>query len=68
MIQGWTFLVLSLQLECVSGRDDMEQWKIGAADVLATAREDVLTVNYQPLEKRLHEMNDVLAVRLIVKR
>ena len=48
----------------VPKRDEMEQWKLGAADVLADAREEVLTANFQPMEKKIEEMNTVLSVRL----
>ena len=44
------------------GRDEMEQWKLGAADVLADARDEVLTANFQPMERKIEEINTVLSV------
>jgi hypothetical protein len=40
----------------------MEQWKLGAADVLADARDEVLTANFQPMERKIEEINTVLSV------
>ena len=56
---------LCLHYAYVLERDEMEQWKLGAADVLADAREEVLTANFQPMEKKIEEMNTVLSVRTI---
>jgi len=50
-----------LRLEIRRFKEDMEHWKLGAADVLADAREEVLTANFQPLEKKIEDMNTVLS-------
>ena len=35
---------------------------MGAADVLADARAEVVTASFQPIEKKIEEMNTVLSV------
>jgi hypothetical protein len=40
----------------------MEQWKVGATDVLAKARQELLSTSVQPLQSKLNEVSTVLSV------
>eukprot|EP00951_Prasinocladus_malaysianus_P049408 scaffold669540_cov66-Prasinocladus_malaysianus.AAC.1 len=42
----------------------MQQWKQGVTDVLAGARQEVLSASVQPLEEKVGEINTVLSVSL----
>eukprot|EP00873_Tetraselmis_striata_P007035 jgi/Tetstr1/427299/TSEL_017468.t1 len=42
-------------------KDDMEHWKLGATDVLAKARQELVSTSVQPLESRLSEVSTVLS-------
>lgn len=55
-------LTAVIALRHVHCRDDMEHWKLGATDVLAKARQELVSTSVQPLESRLSEVSTVLSV------
>jgi len=66
--EGWKSSMERLQdsvesklKEFDAAREDMEQWKVGATDVLAKARQELLSTSVQPLESKLNEVSTVLS-------